>query len=151
MIPAPVSAVACERQAAAWPLTTYLELAAMPTAVPCFRLHARAVVMEWQLPRLAESAELLVSELVTNAIRASGRLRTGQTPVVRLWMVSDRTLLVIHVWDGSGEMPLRRDAGPEADSGRGLMLVEALGKNWGTYRLDSGKVVWAEISLSGDP
>jgi anti-sigma regulatory factor (Ser/Thr protein kinase) len=151
MIPAHMPLPACERQDAAWPLTTYLELGAMPTAVPCFRLHARAVAMEWQLPGLAEPAELLVSELTTNAIQASGRLRTRQTPVVRLCMVSDRALLVIHVWDGSDEMPVRQNARPDEIGGRGLLLVETLGKDWGAYREAHGKVVWVLISPSGDP
>jgi hypothetical protein len=47
-------------------------------------------------------------------------------------------------------MPARRDAGPDEDSGRGLMLVEALGKDWGAYReADGGKVVW--VMLAADP
>jgi anti-sigma regulatory factor (Ser/Thr protein kinase) len=107
--------------------------------------------MEWQLPGLAEPAELLVSELTTNAIQASGRLRTRQTPVVRLQMVSDRALLVIHVWDGSDEMPVRQNTGPDEIGGRGLLLVETLGKDWGAYREADGKVVWVLISPSGDP
>jgi hypothetical protein len=47
-------------------------------------------------------------------------------------------------------MPARRDAGPDAIAGRGLMLVETLGKDWGAYRQAGGKVVWVMISLSGD-
>jgi len=52
------------------PLRSYLELGALPTAVPCARLHARQLVWEWGLDGLAESSELLVSELVTNAVQA---------------------------------------------------------------------------------
>jgi anti-sigma regulatory factor (Ser/Thr protein kinase) len=105
------------------------------------------VAREWGLADLADIAELLVSELVTNAVRAAGRVRAGQpaVPVVQLWLFSDQVSLALHVWDGSGEMPLRRDTGPEADSGRGLMLVDALGKEWGTYQKDGGKVVWVLI------
>ena len=54
-----------------WPLRSGLELAAFPTAVPCARLHARHITLEWGLRALAEPTELLVSELATNAIRAS--------------------------------------------------------------------------------
>ena len=50
-----------------WPLRSYLELGALPTAVPCARLHARQLVWEWGLNGLAANTELLVSELVTNA------------------------------------------------------------------------------------
>src|ERR1700751_6216404 len=57
--------------AASWPLSTSLPLGALPGATPCARLHARAVLTEWGLADLAEAAELIVSELVTNAVRAS--------------------------------------------------------------------------------
>jgi anti-sigma regulatory factor (Ser/Thr protein kinase) len=49
---------------------SYLQLGALPTAVPCARLHAKHLVWEWGLDDLAESSELLVSELVTNAVQA---------------------------------------------------------------------------------
>jgi hypothetical protein len=51
-----------------WPLRSYLELGALPTAVPCARLHARQLVWEWGLNGLAASTELLISELATNAV-----------------------------------------------------------------------------------
>src|SRR5690242_1522197 len=54
-----------------WPLQSYLAFGALPTAVPCARLHARMIVAEWGLPQLAEIVELIVSELTTNAVRAS--------------------------------------------------------------------------------
>ncbi len=130
-----------------WPLQSELELGALPTAVPCFRLHARAVVIEWRLPGLVEPAELLACELTTNAVHAARRLAIRQIPVVRLRMVSDGACVVICVWDGNDQMPARRDAGPDEDSGRGLMLVEALAKDWGAYRqADGGKVVWAMLA-----
>jgi hypothetical protein len=47
-------------------------------------------------------------------------------------------------------MPVRRDAGPDEIGGRGLLLVETLGQDWGVYREADGKVVWVLISLSGD-
>ncbi len=53
------------------PLRSYLELGALPTAVPCARLHARHVLREWGLNGLAPDSELLVSELVTNAVKAT--------------------------------------------------------------------------------
>lgn len=57
-----------------WPLRSYLELGALPTAVPCARLHARQLVWEWGLNGLAANTELLVSELVTNADAPRGAL-----------------------------------------------------------------------------
>ncbi len=140
----------------AWPLTSYLELGALPTAVPCARLHARLVVTEWGLGSLAETAELIVSELVTNAVTATegltasrygGQRRPGRPPV-RLWLQSDLQSLVVLVWDGNDQMP--RPAAPDAESqsGRGLWLVEARSDEWGVFRpaQASGKVVWAKIT-----
>jgi len=128
-----------------WPLRDDLELGALPTAAGCARLHARQIVLEWGLPALADTAELLVSELVTNAIRASRGLAS---PVVRLSLVSDRNCLVIRVWDGADQMPVRRNAEPDSECGRGLLLVESLSADWGSYRKASGKVVWAVISTA---
>jgi hypothetical protein len=49
------------------------------------------------------------------------------------------------VWDGSAEMPARQDAGPDSERGRGLLLVESLSEDWGSYRKAEGKVVWVLI------
>ena len=54
-----------------WELRTFLELGSLPSAVPCARLHTRQVLWEWHLDALAGTAELIVSELVTNAVHAS--------------------------------------------------------------------------------
>ena len=137
---------ACVPPTTSWPLMSHLELAALPTAVPCLRLHARAVALEWGLPSLAEDVELIVSELVTNATRAAGLSHDGGlTAVVRLWLVSDLHCALIRVWDPDTQMPARRDAGPDEESGRGLMLVEHLCSQWGAYRKAGGKVVWVVI------
>jgi anti-sigma regulatory factor (Ser/Thr protein kinase) len=128
-----------------WPMRSHLELAALPTAPACARGHVRVVAHEWGLPQAAETAELLASELITNAVQASARLPLTEPAVIRLWLVSDGLSVVIHVWDASHEMPARRDAGLDEDNGRGLMLVEALGKQWGAYGRAGGKVVWVVI------
>jgi anti-sigma regulatory factor (Ser/Thr protein kinase) len=126
-----------------WPLQTHLELAALPTAVPCARGHVRAVALEWGLLGLADTAELLASELVTNALRASEGLEAREIPVIRIWVASDRSSIVIRVWDGSDGTPARQEAGPGDDSGRGLMIIEALSADWGSYPEANGKIVWA--------
>lgn len=138
-----------------WPARSYLPLGAMPSAVPCARLHVRSVCVEWGLADLADTAELLTSEIVTNAVRASERLKTRAdlaiVPVVNLWLVSDGISVVIHVWDASDELPVLKDLTADDEGGRGLMLVQALGKEWGTYRkAEGGKVVWVMIT-SDDP
>lgn len=128
-----------------WPLRTFLELAALPTAVPCARLHARHVVWEWQFPgETRDDSELVVSELVSNACAASGAV--AEMPVVRLWLLSDGAQVLILVWDASPRRPVRVDVDEEAESCRGLLLVEAVSSRWGSYYGDQGKVTWALMS-----
>jgi anti-sigma regulatory factor (Ser/Thr protein kinase) len=135
---------------APWSLQTRLELAAQPTVPGVVRGHVRAMAGEWGLAGLAETAELLASELATNAVQASQRLRVRAelaiVPVVRLWLTSDGASIVIHIWDASSEMPVRQDTMAGEEGGRGLLLVDALAKDWGTYRKSDGKVVWAMIT-----
>lgn len=70
---------------------------------------------------------------------------------MRVWVVSDHKSMAIHVWDGNSQMPARRDPEPDAEGGRGLLLVDALGTHWGAYRTDNGKVVWVIIGGTRDP
>jgi anti-sigma regulatory factor (Ser/Thr protein kinase) len=131
---------------ASWLVRTNLELGAYASAVPCARGHVRSVAVEWGLRDLADTAELLASELVTNAIDASQHLGTSEPPVVRLWLVSDQVSLVIHVWDACKEIPVRKDADADDLSGRGLMIIDTLSADWGSYHEAQGKVVWAMVS-----
>jgi anti-sigma regulatory factor (Ser/Thr protein kinase) len=126
-------------------LASHLELGAAPAAAARARQHAREVVCAWELPALADTSELIVSELVTNAVAASRGLTS---PAIRLWLSCDLTALVIHVWDGSNEMPARKDPSLDDESGRGLLLVESLSKDWGAYRTVPGKVVWAKLTTT---
>jgi hypothetical protein len=141
---------------ASWPHQSFLELGALPTAAPCARLHATLVLWEWHLGALVRTAALVVSELVSNAVQASAGLTgsrfAGQwapgIPPVRLWLSADEHRLVIQVWDGSDRPPVPQAVAPEADSGRGLLLVGSLSAEWGCYTPEksSGKVVWAVIT-----
>lgn len=128
-----------------WPLSTSLELGALPGAVPCARLHAKQVLWEWGFDELSDNVELLVSELVTNAVRASREFML--TPVVRLWLLSDNARVLILVWDANPRPPVRIDASGDAECGRGLLLVETMSKKWGSYPVwnPAGKVVWALV------
>lgn len=128
-----------------WPLQDFLEFGALVSAVPCARLHARHVLWEWGMASVGESAELLVTELITNAVKAS-RAMTQVFPV-RLWLVSDRAQILILVWDASPQPPVRADVSGEAENGRGLVLVEAISEQWGWYCRDDsgGKFVWAIV------
>jgi hypothetical protein len=111
----------------AWPLHSRLELAALPSAVPCARLHTRQLLWEWGLAALAETVELLVSEIATNAVNASAGGASSQTgepcafglPVLQLCLASDRRNVLVQIWDSSRETPLRQDMTLEAEGGRG--------------------------------
>lgn len=127
----------------------------MGSRVGRHNLDRESVAHEWGLPQLADTAELLASELVTNSVQAYERYGPGSdspvVPVTGLWITSDGVSMVIHVWDACDEMPARQSADPEAAGGRGLLLVETLGKDWGAYREAEGKVVWVLISSPADP
>jgi anti-sigma regulatory factor (Ser/Thr protein kinase) len=135
---------------------THLELGALPTAVPCARLHVKHVLREWQQEGLVDTVELVVSELVTNAVQASAGLLSSEfaghwapgLPPVRLWLAADGQFAVVQVWDASEDLPERQEAELDADSGRGLVLVDSLADDWGSYtpEASSGKVVWAVVS-----
>jgi len=129
-----------------WPLRTYMELGALPGAVPCARLHARHVLWEWQQRSLIEAAELVVSELMTNAITATQAINSDYP--VRLWLLSDTSRTLIAIGDPSLHLPKLIDAPVDEAGGRGLMLVEALSSSWGWYTIHqrrTAKVVWAEL------
>ena len=80
-----------------WPLRSFLELGALAGAIPSARLHTRLVTREWRLAALGETAELLVSELMTNAVAVSQSL--DEVLPVRLWLLSDGARVLILVWD----------------------------------------------------
>jgi anti-sigma regulatory factor (Ser/Thr protein kinase) len=135
-----------------WPLSSYLELRAVPTSVRSARQHVKKVLSTWQLGDLAETAELLVSEIITNAVRATAsvlpQLRgTGQPAQIRFWLASDRRGVLIQVWDADDRRPARQDPGLDAEAGRGLLLVETLSARWGCYTPEGhdGKTVWAVV------
>jgi anti-sigma regulatory factor (Ser/Thr protein kinase) len=125
-----------------WPLQDYLEPGALPGAVPCARLHARQLLGEWGLSDLSDDVELLVSELVTNATQASRLIE--KTIAVRMWLLADEAQVLILVWDASTHTPVRASVGEDDESGRGLLLVEAISDSWGYFPHETGgKVVWA--------
>jgi Stage II sporulation protein E (SpoIIE)/Histidine kinase-like ATPase domain len=109
--------------------------------------HARSVIAEpmrrWELEELIPTTELLVSELVTNAVRYS----RGE---VTLRLVNEKAL-VCEVLDTSAALPRLRQAGGEDENGRGLQVVRQLSKRWGARRTPNGKVVWCEQPLPGGP
>ncbi len=102
------------------------------------RRLARRALVRWGLEELSDSVELLVSEVVTNAVRYAERpvtLRLLRTDVLRC-----------EVGDDSPQLPRQRRARETDEGGRGLFLVNRLARRWGATRLSSGKVVWFELA-----
>lgn len=139
-----------------WPLRSYLALGPLPTAVPCARLHTRQVLWEWGLHDVADTAELLVSELITNGVKASGAL--PHRPPVWLGVSAAKGRVLIEVGDGSPEQPEPPPSedgipGLGQESGRGLFLVACLSEQWNWYpsQDDVGKVVWCLLTVPQRP
>jgi serine phosphatase RsbU (regulator of sigma subunit)/anti-sigma regulatory factor (Ser/Thr protein kinase) len=97
---------------------------------------------KWDLGDASSTAELLVSELVTNAIAYA----TGE---ISLRLILD-SALVCEVFDDAAAMPRLRNADDDAESGRGLHVVSQLAQRWGTRRTPAGKAVWFELALPED-
>jgi len=133
----------------AWPRRDYLELRALETAPGSARAHVVNVLREWRLAVLAEAAELIASELVTNSVLATRAVGWPvRQPPVRLWLFSDRASVLVHVWDAIAAAPVPGEAGADDESGRGLAIVGALSQAWDYYP-DAGfggKVTWALIA-----
>jgi anti-sigma regulatory factor (Ser/Thr protein kinase) len=123
---------------------SYLELGAYPSAVPCARLHARNVLYEWGVRPISDTVELIVSELVTNAVLASSGYQT--TPYVRLRLRKGTDHVLVQVWDASPQLPQQQPHDLDAESGRGLEIVATLSARWGAQPQPfGGKIVWAMV------
>ncbi|MGW0752972.1 SpoIIE family protein phosphatase [Streptomyces sp. NPDC002587] len=117
------------------------EVPGEPSAVSRVRNAGSAQLSAWGLDDIAFTTELILSELVTNAIRY------GSAPV-RVRLLCDRSL-ICEVSDGSSTSPHLRYAATTDEGGRGLFLVAQYAERWGTRYTDRGKVIWAELPLTG--
>ncbi|KUN06229.1 protein phosphatase [Streptomyces yokosukanensis] len=119
------------------------DLPADPALVADARKAASRQLAEWGLADLVFTTELVVSELVTNAIRhAEGS--------IRLRLIRERALIV-EVSDGGATAPHLRHPRAMDEGGRGLLLVSQFTQRWGTRFVPKGKVIWAEQSLTDPP
>lgn len=123
----------------------------LPTAdraVRQAREAARDALAAWQLAHLEETAVLLVSELVTNAV-----LHARGTYAIALELETAGTWLRIEVQDADPRWPQPRTPDRFDESGFGFMLVDALAARWGVRETETGKVVWAELDTRdpGEP
>ncbi|MER8030146.1 SpoIIE family protein phosphatase [Streptomyces bauhiniae] len=111
-----------------------------PQAVSLARDRADERLGHWHLADLAFTATLVVSELVTNAVRYS------EGPI-RLRLVRDRAL-IIEVTDDSSTAPQLRQAEDDDEHGRGLTITSQVTERWGTRREHRGKTIWAELAVN---
>lgn len=111
-----------------------------PTAAATARAHTRRTLADWNVNEdTAYAAELIVSELVTNAIRYGA-------PPLQLRLIKNRTL-TCEVHDDSATSPRLRHARTVDEGGRGLFIVAQLAQRWGTRYTTEGKTVWSEQTL----
>ncbi|MEV7215404.1 SpoIIE family protein phosphatase [Kitasatospora cineracea] len=108
-----------------------------PSEVARARKLAAAKLTEWGLEEASFVTELVVSELITNAVRYG-------LPPIGLRLIRDGALLICEVSDGSSTAPHLRRAHNDDEGGRGLLLVAQLCRNWGTRHTPRGKTIWAE-------
>ncbi|MFD3696813.1 SpoIIE family protein phosphatase [Streptomyces sp. NPDC058646] len=118
------------------------DLSSDPSVVSQARRNTTDQLTAWGLEEAAFVTELLVSELVTNAIRY------GEAPI-QLRLIHESTTLICEVSDASSTAPHMRRARIFDEGGRGLLLVAQLAQRWGTRHAPIGKTIWAEQSLLG--
>ena len=131
------------------PPRAVLDLGAVPTAPRCARAWIREILWEWGAAELADAAELLASELVTNSLKASAGLDLA---AIRLVLTLDQGELAILVRDNHPGVPLAVQPGADEESGRGLLIVEQLSDRCGWYPLhdpEHAKVTWAVLTAAG--
>ncbi|MGW1706248.1 SpoIIE family protein phosphatase [Streptomyces sp. NPDC002206] len=119
------------------------DLPADPAAVSHARTHIAEKLTAWGLTDAAPTTELIVSELVTNAIRHA-------QPPIQLRLIHHAGSLVCEVADGSSTSPHLRRARTFDENGRGLFIVAQLAERWGTRHNHHGKTIWAEHTPAPD-
>jgi anti-sigma regulatory factor (Ser/Thr protein kinase) len=136
-------------QASARPPRAFLDLGAILTAPGCARAWTREILWEWGAAELADTAELVASELVTNSVTHSSG---PDGAVIRLILTLDQGELAILVRDDHPGVPMAGQPGEDDEGGRGLLIVEQLSDRCGWYPLEGAKpakVTWAVISQTG--
>ena len=117
-----------------------------PESVKVGRNFTRLALQDWGMSALTDAAELVVSELLTNALQHGilAAAELGEPPVVRVRLLAPEPFVICMVTDPALTIPVLRDTDPAAESGRGLTVVEACCVRWGWHLLgEGGKVVWA--------
>ncbi|GAA2543711.1 MULTISPECIES: SpoIIE family protein phosphatase [Streptomyces] len=116
------------------------DIPADPALVAPIRKQVLDQLAAWAMTEASFTAELVVSELVTNAIRYGA-------PPIRLRLIHDDTTLICEVSDTNHTAPHLRRAKTWDEGGRGLLLVAQLTQRWGSRHTADGKTIWAEMAL----
>ncbi|WP_166614281.1 SpoIIE family protein phosphatase [Kineococcus vitellinus] len=119
---------------------TRLQLPSDARAVRAAREHLRDTLGAWDLDETVDAAELVVSELVTNAL-----VHTGCPAALTLRHEVGESLLCVGVEDLSTQHPRPRESGEEATGGRGMHIVELIAQRWWVAPRGDGKTVWADL------
>lgn len=117
-------------------------LPSTPYSVQMARFYVRAALTYHELGDYAEDAEMVTSELVTNAIEHGGALKFS----LEVMHMTDSRAVVVIVTDPSPHPPVKRDLLADVEHGRGLNIVEALSTSWGWRPQDPGKAVYAILA-----
>jgi hypothetical protein len=122
-----------------------IPLTATPTSVAAARGEVRAAIFAWDVPVDVATAELLTSELVTNAIANEA----GETVMLTVTCICGQLRVDVH--DSSIAEPVPVNVPLDAETGRGLMLVASLSTDWGYHRTPSGKAVYFTLAFKDGP
>lgn len=132
----------------------WINLAAVPTAVSRSRTFTKLALTKWDALSVMDDALLVVSELVTNAVKATGTTDPGtswseldKVNLVGVGLLGFETSVVIAVWDCDPHPPVMKNEDLDAESGRGIYLIAEMAHRWGSHPSRSGKTVWAELIL----
>jgi hypothetical protein len=129
-----------------------LPLPARPSSAAASRRYVRRMLAGWELAACLDTAQLLASELVANAVTATRSMSQAGFPAVwapiELSLRRTGTSLIMEVRDPNPDPPADQAPGPLDEDGRGLLIVDLLSSRWGHYAAArGGKVVWCEIAV----
>jgi anti-sigma regulatory factor (Ser/Thr protein kinase) len=116
-----------------------------PYSAHVARFYVRAVLTYYDLGDFTEDAEIVTSEIVTNAVQHSG----AQTIGLELTSLEGPRAVAIVITDPSARPPIKRDLAGDTEHGRGLHMVAALSARWGWRPQGTGKAVFAILTREG--
>jgi anti-sigma regulatory factor (Ser/Thr protein kinase) len=134
-------------------------LAATLNAAGTARRYVSSVLERWETQQVEGVVHLLVTEMVTNAIKATGipvpdptygQIYRDVKPIF-LCVYRYKAFVVIEVWDASREVPVRRNPAEDEESGRGVLLIQEIADGYGVrWPKTGGKVVWCSVHTGAD-